>query len=112
MVRAVLIEANKSADFRSPAILMSLAATYFTLSNGLPDFLQNRLRDLDIWKNNHFWEASFFEAVETERKNLPEKLQIGGFDWETLSNNERMDVLRDEENIISYIAIFLLLSVT
>lgn len=42
MVRAVLTEANKSADFRSPTILMSLAATYFTLTNGLPEFLQVR----------------------------------------------------------------------
>jgi hypothetical protein len=43
MVRAVLIEANKSADFRSPSILMSLAATYFTLAKGLPEFLQVRI---------------------------------------------------------------------
>eukprot|EP00026_Physarum_polycephalum_P000799 Phypoly_transcript_00800.p1 GENE.Phypoly_transcript_00800~~Phypoly_transcript_00800.p1 ORF type:complete len:1292 (+),score=205.60 Phypoly_transcript_00800:90-3965(+) len=100
MVRAVLVEANKNADFRSPSILMSLAATYFTLAKGLPEFLQNRLRDLEIWKNSHFWEASFFEAVETERKTLPEKVRHGVHDWDLLKNDERMDVLHDEENII------------
>jgi hypothetical protein len=56
---------------------------------------------LAIWKNSHFWEASFFEAVETERKTLPEKVRSGVHDWDLLKNDERMDVLRDEENIVS-----------
>lgn len=101
MVRAVLIESNKSADFRSPTILMSLAATYFTLANGLPEFLQHRLRDLEIWKNSHFWEASFFEAVENERRTLPERIQTGALDWDSTKNDERIVVMRDEENIVS-----------
>ncbi len=63
--------------------------------------MQHQLKDLDIWQNNHYWEASFFEAIEEERKNLPDKIQNGDYDWDTLSNEERVDVLREEENIVS-----------
>lgn len=64
--------------------------------------MQHRLRDLEIWKNTHFWESSFFEAVETERKTLSSDIQTGVLDWSQISNDQRIVVMKDEENIVSH----------
>jgi hypothetical protein len=39
---------------------MNPVSTFYHYVSGIPEFLHQQVRNMDIWKNDHYWEAAFF----------------------------------------------------
>ncbi len=58
------------------------------------------MKEEDIWKNDHFWEAAFFETVAEEHLCLPMDVRQSDRIWDDMSEKERKRVTEMEEQIV------------
>ncbi|XP_058819355.1 uncharacterized protein KIAA0513 isoform X2 [Topomyia yanbarensis] len=72
----VLFECAESEDFSPAKTLMNMCFTFYH-DIGVPgcepyrEYLYTYLRDQPIWHSLRFWNAAFFDALQTERKHRP-----------------------------------------
>ncbi|XP_074646482.1 uncharacterized protein LOC141902578, partial [Tubulanus polymorphus] len=79
----VLFECHDAEDFSPAKSLMNMCFTFYyetKLTNGRPMkyFLYSYLRDQPIWQSVRFWNAAFFDAVQSERSRKPLITRSGG----------------------------------
>ncbi|XP_072014162.1 uncharacterized protein KIAA0513-like [Amphiura filiformis] len=99
-----LFECNEADDFGPAKSLMNMCFTFFHESEGFPvsnetvtkSFLYTHLTEQPIWKSLRFWNASFFDAVHTERK---QRCPDDRGTWKHQSHEERASTETQDENI-------------
>ncbi|KAG1681264.1 hypothetical protein GQR58_011909 [Nymphon striatum] len=68
----VLFECSEYDDFSTAKSLMNMAFTfYYKDYSGKKEFILEYLKDQPIWHSLRYWNAAYFEAVQTERENKP-----------------------------------------
>ncbi|XP_055597120.1 uncharacterized protein KIAA0513 [Uranotaenia lowii] len=72
----VLFECNESEDYSPAKTLMNMCFTFYhdiAVPGCAPyrEYLYTYLRDQPIWHSLRFWNAAFFDALQTERKHRP-----------------------------------------
>ncbi|KAK3085349.1 hypothetical protein FSP39_001918 [Pinctada imbricata] len=71
----VLFECNEADDFSPAKSLMNMCFTFFheTWHGNVQykNFLYSYLREQPIWQSLRFWNAAFFDAVQSERSKRP-----------------------------------------
>lgn len=63
-------------------------------------FLYERTKTHEIWKNRHFWEAAFFEAIAIGRDSLGVRYTSHQNTFEALPVTEQEELLETEERLI------------
>ncbi|PRP87362.1 ribosome assembly protein 4 (RSA4) [Planoprotostelium fungivorum] len=71
LIKKVLEESHKKVDFVAPRMLMNLCSSFYRINAGLPEFIHHQVQGLDIWNNNHYWEAAFFDSIIEQKNNRP-----------------------------------------
>ncbi|XP_035779409.1 uncharacterized protein KIAA0513-like isoform X1 [Anopheles albimanus] len=72
----VLFECAESEDFSPAKTLMNMCFTFYhdidvPGCDPYREYLYTYLRDQPIWQTLRFWNAAFFDALQTERKHRP-----------------------------------------
>eukprot|EP01118_Nematostelium_gracile_P018466 TRINITY_DN819_c0_g1_i3.p1 TRINITY_DN819_c0_g1~~TRINITY_DN819_c0_g1_i3.p1 ORF type:complete len:427 (+),score=78.59 TRINITY_DN819_c0_g1_i3:539-1819(+) len=96
IMEKVLAEIEKQKDFKGPTakILMHMACTFYRKNGIEQEFIQNRVKNLPIWKNFTFWTEALFDAIRTERNCIISTEQFG-----QLTPEEQEEFVEREKNI-------------
>lgn len=96
-----LFECANADDYATAKSLMNMCFTFYQEIPGLggesrKEFLYVHLREQPLWQSIRFWNAAFFEAVQTERAQRPIATRK---DLERYSPEEMSDENSFQENI-------------
>jgi hypothetical protein len=101
LVALAMEKAHKYGDANVGRLFLNMSQTFYRKirknNEEVPEYLQNYLRDLSVWKDIRFWEGAFFDALNYERKksewNSKKK-------WRYLDKDQREEVVVQHENMV------------
>jgi len=96
LVKVALIRADMSNDYADAKTLMHMAATYFRIVDGVYDYIQSRLKSIEIWRKGRFWDYALYDSVAQERGKAKPELAKS---WAEMSEEEQQDHNNQERSI-------------
>lgn len=95
----VLFECADADDYKPAKNLMNMCLTYYYRPNGGQKYyLSQYLKDQPIWRSIRFWNAAYFEAVQSERVN--NRQAPSGRRLQLQSRQEIDDEVTFQENVV------------
>ena len=95
----LLFECSESDDFTPAKTIMNMCFTFYTESQSQTSYpsrhqkqyLYHVLREQPIWRSLRFWNAAFFDALQTERANrpTPTKCQLNQYNSEDITDENK-----------------------
>ena len=60
-MKVSLIQADISNEYTTAKLLMHMSATYYRENpDNTKEYIQNKLKNIEIWKKPRFWEFAFY----------------------------------------------------
>eukprot|EP01132_Coremiostelium_polycephalum_P000769 gene769-954_t len=102
IIKRIFNECDKSADFKTASAILEKSKEIYFNNQGQQEPLSNHFFNLDLWKNIHFWESSFFDSTQTLRKEkLPSDFNdVYIDDWEKMNSDTQKESIEKEEDIL------------
>eukprot|EP01117_Protostelium_nocturnum_P017396 TRINITY_DN7083_c1_g1_i1.p1 TRINITY_DN7083_c1_g1~~TRINITY_DN7083_c1_g1_i1.p1 ORF type:complete len:919 (-),score=269.18 TRINITY_DN7083_c1_g1_i1:12-2768(-) len=98
VMKVSLINCDITNDYSSAKSLMHMASTYYRSIGGVQDYIQSKLRSMELWEKPRYWDFALYDAVSLERA----KQTVGGSkkkDWTSLNKDEQKEHLDREHSI-------------
>jgi len=95
LMKVALIRCDISQDYSTAKSLMHMASTYYRNINGVNDYIQSRLRNMELWERPRYWDFALYDAVSVERN----KQESTARDWLKMRPHEQTEHLAREHSI-------------
>jgi len=95
LLKVALIQADISNEYTTAKLLMHMSATYYRENaDSTKEYIQNKLKNIEIWKKPRFWEFAFYDSVSVERNKMKPKK-----DWKDMTQEEQEEFHLREKSI-------------
>eukprot|EP01133_Synstelium_polycarpum_P007577 gene7577-8867_t len=102
IIKKIFNECDSSADFKTAYTLLQRIKDMYYQTNGTEEPLYNHFIKLNLWRNSHFWESSFFDSVLAYRKEKLSPVYNDYLydDWEMQSAEKQKLMVDNEEEVL------------
>ncbi|PRP75273.1 hypothetical protein PROFUN_15821, partial [Planoprotostelium fungivorum] len=92
LMKVALIRCDISQDYSTAKSLMHMASTYYRDINGVFDYVQSKLRHMELWEKPRYWDFALY-AVERSKQT------DGNRDWDKMKSAEQSEHIAREHSI-------------
>jgi len=94
LLKIALIQSDIYNDYGTAKQLMHMAATYYHSVDGVHDYVQSRLKSIELWKKPRYWDYAFYDSVSCERAKTGYKKE-----WKSMKPEEQEEFHSRERSI-------------